>query len=62
MIEEDFVRTTRASYDAVATDYAKRFNAVLAAKPLDRAVLTGFAELVQAAGSTGGSLTVSPSC
>ena len=50
MIEEDFVRTTRASYDAVATDYAKRFNAELAAKPLDRAVLTGFAELVQAAG------------
>jgi ubiquinone/menaquinone biosynthesis C-methylase UbiE len=50
VIEPDFVRTTRASYDAVATDYAKRFNAELTAKPLDRAVLTGFAELVQAAG------------
>jgi hypothetical protein len=62
MIEEDFLRTTRASYDAVATDYAKRFNAELTTKPLDRAVLTGFAELVQAAASTGGSLTVSPSC
>ncbi|MEU4495803.1 hypothetical protein AB0F96_20690 [Streptomyces sp. NPDC023998] len=32
------------------------------AKPLDRAVLTGFAELVQAAGYTGRSLTVAPSC
>ncbi|MFC4606994.1 class I SAM-dependent DNA methyltransferase [Streptomyces maoxianensis] len=50
MIEPDFVRTTRASYDAVAADYAEHFRDELAAKPLDRAMLAGFAELVLAAG------------
>jgi ubiquinone/menaquinone biosynthesis C-methylase UbiE len=48
--EPDFVRDTRASYDAVAADYFERFGAELAAKPLDRAMLAGFAELVLAAG------------
>ena len=48
--EPDFLRATRASYDAVAADYARRFGNELAAKPLDRAVITGFAELVLAAG------------
>lgn len=51
MAEPDFLRTTRASYDAVAADYAERFHGELAAKPLDRALLAGFAELVQAAGA-----------
>ena len=49
MTEPDFLRATRASYDAVAADYAERFGNELAAKPLDRAMLAGFAELVQAA-------------
>lgn len=51
MTEQDFLRTTRAFYDAVATDYAERFRDQLAGKPLDRALLAGFAELVQAAGT-----------
>ena len=49
--EPDFLRDTRASYDAVATGYAERFRDELAAKPLDRAMLAGFAELVRAAGA-----------
>ncbi len=51
MTEPDFVRATRASYDAVAVDYAERFRGELVARPLDRAMLAGFAELVQAAGA-----------
>lgn len=50
MSEPDFVRDTRASYDAVAADYFDRFGAELDDKPLDRAMLAGFAELVLAAG------------
>ena len=51
MTEDDFLGPTRASYDAVAADYAERFRDELAAKPLDRAMLAGFAELVRAAGA-----------
>ncbi|GAA1906188.1 class I SAM-dependent methyltransferase [Streptomyces sodiiphilus] len=51
MTEPDFLRTTRASYDAVAADYAERFRGELASKPLERALLAGFAELVRAAGN-----------
>jgi|SRR5215469_8401440 len=51
MNEPDFVRATRASYDAVAADYAARFRGELDAFPLDRALLAGFAELVRAAGA-----------
>lgn len=47
MSEPGFLRAARVFYDAVATDYAERFRAALAAKPLDRALLAGFAELVQ---------------
>jgi SAM-dependent methyltransferase len=49
--EPDFLRATRAAYDAVATDYAARFRDELAGRPLDRAMLAGFAELVRAAGA-----------
>jgi SAM-dependent methyltransferase len=48
--EPDFLRDTRASYDTMATEYAERFGGELAAKPLERAMLAGFAELVRAAG------------
>ena len=51
MTEPDFVRDTRASYDAVAEAYAERFGDELDARPLDRALLAGFAELVRAAGA-----------
>ncbi|MEU4723827.1 class I SAM-dependent methyltransferase [Nonomuraea dietziae] len=50
MTEPDCLRDTRASYDAVAADYAALFHDELASKPLDRAMLAAFAELVKAAG------------
>jgi hypothetical protein len=49
--EPDFLRDTRASYDAIATVYAERFRDELAARPLDRGMLAGFAELVRANGA-----------
>ena len=51
MTEPDFLRDTRTSYDAIATVYAERFRDELAARPLDRAMLAGFAELVRAGGA-----------
>ncbi len=50
MTEPDFLRHTRASYDTMSTEYAERFGNELAAKPLERAMLAAFAELVRAAG------------
>jgi SAM-dependent methyltransferase len=50
MTEPDFLGTTRAAYDTLATDYAEHTRGNLASQPLDRAMLTGFAELVRAAG------------
>ncbi len=46
--QPEHVRTTRAFYDAIAEDYAALFRDSLAAMPLDRAVMAGFAELVGA--------------
>jgi predicted TPR repeat methyltransferase len=51
MTEPPFLRSTRTAYDTVAADYAERFHDELATKPLDRALLAGFAELVQTAGA-----------
>ncbi|WBB65198.1 class I SAM-dependent methyltransferase [Micromonospora sp. WMMD812] len=51
MIEPDFLRETRASYDAVATSYDRQFRDELASKPYDRAILTTFAELVRRDGN-----------
>jgi SAM-dependent methyltransferase len=48
--EPSFLRTTRAGYDAIAAGYAERFTAELEVKPLGRAMLTAFAELVRGAG------------
>lgn len=50
MSEPEFLRTTRAAYDATATDYAEWIRDELESKPLDRAMLAGFAELVEVAG------------
>jgi SAM-dependent methyltransferase len=41
---------TRTAYDTVAADYADLLRDELAGRPVDRAVLAAFAELVQAAG------------
>ncbi|MBE9373615.1 class I SAM-dependent methyltransferase [Saccharopolyspora sp. HNM0983] len=49
MSEPDPAERTRRSYDAAAEDYAAWIGAELAAKPLDRALLGGFAELVRSA-------------
>jgi SAM-dependent methyltransferase len=50
MIEPDFVRTTRDSYDAVAAHYAECFSATLETEPLQRAMLAAFAALVRGSG------------
>lgn len=45
------LRSTRAFYDAIAVEYAERFRTELEAKPLGRAMLAAFAEVVRAAGA-----------
>ncbi|TQF02336.1 class I SAM-dependent methyltransferase [Kitasatospora acidiphila] len=50
MTEPDFLRNTRASYDAIAADYTERFRYQPDIKPLDRAMLAAFAELVRDGG------------
>ena len=44
--EPDFLTSTRTFYDAVAEDYAARFERELAGRPLERAMIEVFAELV----------------
>lgn len=44
--DADHVAATRTFYDAVAEDYAALFRDQLTVRPLDRALLAGFAELV----------------
>jgi SAM-dependent methyltransferase len=51
--EPDYLSATRASYDAVAADYATLLADALAADPFDRAVLALYAELVRTASSGG---------
>jgi SAM-dependent methyltransferase len=50
MTEPSYLTTTRAAYDIVADDYAALLCDELDRKPLDRAMLAGFAELVRARG------------
>ncbi|WP_159945609.1 MULTISPECIES: class I SAM-dependent methyltransferase [unclassified Nocardiopsis] len=50
MTEPSFLTDTRASYDTVAEAYDELVREDLAAKPLDRALLAVFAELVRARG------------
>jgi SAM-dependent methyltransferase len=50
MTEPEFVSATRASYDAIAADYVTWIEGELAVRPLDRALLAGFVDLVQSAG------------
>jgi ubiquinone/menaquinone biosynthesis C-methylase UbiE len=44
--EPDFIPSTRLSFDTVAADYGATFADDLLSKPLDRALLAAFAELV----------------
>jgi len=46
----EYIAATRTSYDAVAAAYADQLSDELRGKPLDRALLTAFAEQVQAGG------------
>ncbi|WP_031478032.1 class I SAM-dependent DNA methyltransferase [Streptomyces bicolor] len=50
MTEADFITTTRTFYDAIAEDYADLFRDELADRPVERAVLGVFAELVEGDG------------
>jgi len=50
MTEAAFLSATRTAYDTFAAEYAERYRAELADKPLDRALLSAFAELVRAGG------------
>ncbi|MGI5268336.1 class I SAM-dependent methyltransferase [Nonomuraea sp. CA-218870] len=49
MTEAGFLETTRTAYDARAAEYSALFRDHLADKPLDRAVIDTFADLVRAA-------------
>jgi SAM-dependent methyltransferase len=51
MTEPTYLGATRVAYDTVAVDYAALLRTELAAKPLDRAMLAAFAELVRADGA-----------
>ncbi len=46
---EEYIAATRTSYDAVAAAYADQLSDELRRKPLDRALLTAFAEQLHAA-------------
>ncbi|MFB7668028.1 class I SAM-dependent methyltransferase [Kitasatospora sp. NPDC056138] len=50
MTEPSYLHSTQTAYDSVAVVYAERFGSELERQPLDRAMLTSFAELVLAAG------------
>lgn len=51
MTDDPFLHRTRAAYDAMAGEYAEAFQAELADKPLDRALLAAFAEVVREGGA-----------
>jgi SAM-dependent methyltransferase len=50
MADDDVLTTTREAYDAVAPTYAELFRDTLRDRPLDRAILGVFAEVVSANG------------
>ncbi|MBP2401403.1 class I SAM-dependent methyltransferase [Streptomyces syringium] len=51
MVEHDAFHATREAYDAAAPVYAQMFRDTLRDRPLDRAVLDAFAEVVRASGN-----------
>ncbi|MGW0392684.1 class I SAM-dependent methyltransferase [Streptomyces sp. NPDC003042] len=54
MTETSYLHAVRASYDAVAVDYARLLAAAEAGRPLDRGMLAAFAEYVRAEGGGAG--------
>ncbi|SEG88636.1 Methyltransferase domain-containing protein [Actinacidiphila yanglinensis] len=54
MSEATYLHSTRTAYDTVAADYARILTSELDTKPLDRAMLGAFAELVGADGAAAG--------
>ncbi|MFF4213263.1 class I SAM-dependent methyltransferase [Streptomyces sp. NPDC001796] len=50
MVEHDALSATREAYDAAASTYAQLFRDSLSDRPLDRAILSVFAEVVSASG------------
>ena len=62
MADSDFLTTTRTFYDAVAEDYATLFQDELANRPLERALLNVFAELVEESGAGGDGLVADLGC
>ncbi|MER5311107.1 class I SAM-dependent methyltransferase [Streptomyces sp. NPDC002773] len=50
MVEHDALRATSEAYDAVAATYVDMFRDTLRDRPLDRAILAAFAEVVRAEG------------
>jgi SAM-dependent methyltransferase len=50
MTDTRFLETTRDSYDATVVEYVEMVDGLLEARPLDRALLTTFAELVREGG------------
>ncbi|MFI9644421.1 class I SAM-dependent DNA methyltransferase [Micromonospora sp. NPDC051925] len=50
MTDADFLTETRASYDTIAAEYTARNRDELAARPLERAMLAAFAEIVLTGG------------
>nr|WSZ98102.1 methyltransferase domain-containing protein [Streptomyces sp. NBC_00857] len=50
MVEHDVLSVTREAYDAAAPVYAQMFRDVLSDRPLDRAILGAFAEVVRVSG------------
>ncbi|MFE3547075.1 class I SAM-dependent DNA methyltransferase [Streptomyces kronopolitis] len=53
MTESDTVHATREAYDAIAPTYAELFHDSLRDRPLERGLLSAFAELVQTNGDGG---------
>ncbi|MFJ8085082.1 class I SAM-dependent DNA methyltransferase [Streptomyces sp. NPDC096205] len=50
MTDTDFLTATRTFYDTIAEDYADHFRSDLADRPLERALLAAYAELVTGPG------------
>jgi SAM-dependent methyltransferase len=59
MAEHDALSATREAYDAAAPVYARLFSGELRDRPLDRAILSAFAEVVSAGG---GGQVADPGC
>ncbi|MFD7909979.1 class I SAM-dependent DNA methyltransferase [Streptomyces sp. NPDC059752] len=62
MTETSYLSSVRASYDAVAVDYARLLSTELAGKPLDRAMLAAFAEYVRDDAGGGGRAVADLGC